>query len=105
RGRRHGGVARRPGAAIADPDGHRDWVRRAGLFAGAVASGPGLGGFGRYRRDRTGSFRPHRRDGDVGFVMLLAFPILLPLLTAIVLQLLPHRPKLLRLVAFAGALG
>ena len=37
--------------------------------------------------------------------MLLAFPILLPLLTAIVLQLLPHRPKLLRVVAFAGALG
>ena len=28
--------------------------------------------------------------------MLLAFPILLPLLTAIVLQLLPHRPELLR---------
>src|SRR5687768_13083583 len=37
--------------------------------------------------------------------MLLALPILLPLLTAIALQLLPHRPKLLRAVAFAGALG
>ena len=37
--------------------------------------------------------------------MLLALPILLPLLTAIALQLLPHRPKLLRTVAFAGALG
>ena len=37
--------------------------------------------------------------------MLLALPILLPLLTAIALQLLPQRPKLLRAIAFAGALG
>jgi len=37
--------------------------------------------------------------------MLLALPLLLPLLTAIALQLLPHRPKLLRSVAFGGALG
>jgi multicomponent Na+:H+ antiporter subunit D len=37
--------------------------------------------------------------------MLLALPILLPLSTAIALQLLPHRPKLLRFVAFGGALG
>ena len=37
--------------------------------------------------------------------MLLALPILLPLLTAIALQLLPHRPTLLRGVAFSGALG
>ena len=37
--------------------------------------------------------------------MLLALPILLPLATAIALQLLPHRPKLLRSVAFAGAVG
>jgi multicomponent Na+:H+ antiporter subunit D len=37
--------------------------------------------------------------------MLLALPILLPLATAIALQLLPHRPRLLRVVAFAGAMG
>ena len=37
--------------------------------------------------------------------MLLALPLLVPLVTAIVLQLLPHRPRLLRLAAFAGALG
>jgi multicomponent Na+:H+ antiporter subunit D len=37
--------------------------------------------------------------------MLLALPILLPLLTAIVLHLLPQRSRLLRVVAFAGALG
>ena len=37
--------------------------------------------------------------------MLLALPILLPLLTAIVLHLLPQRARLLRVVAFAGALG
>jgi multicomponent Na+:H+ antiporter subunit D len=37
--------------------------------------------------------------------MLLALPILLPLVTAIALHMLPHRPRLLRLVAFAGALG
>ena len=37
--------------------------------------------------------------------MLLALPILLPLATAIALHLLPHRPRLLRLVAFAGALA
>lgn len=37
--------------------------------------------------------------------MLLALPILLPLATAVLLQLLPHHPRLLRPVAFAGALG
>ena len=37
--------------------------------------------------------------------MLLVLPVLLPLATAIALQLLPHRPKLLRGVAFAGALA
>ena len=37
--------------------------------------------------------------------MLLALPILVPLVTGIALQLLPHRPPLLRGVAFAGALG
>lgn len=37
--------------------------------------------------------------------MLLALPILVPLVTAIALQLLPHQPRLLRRVAFAGALG
>lgn len=37
--------------------------------------------------------------------MLLALPILLPLATAIALQLLPYRPRLLRAVAFLGALG
>ncbi len=37
--------------------------------------------------------------------MLLALPILLPLAAAIALQLLPYRPRLLRPVAFAGALG
>jgi multicomponent Na+:H+ antiporter subunit D len=37
--------------------------------------------------------------------MLLALPVLVPLLTAIVLQLLPQRPRLLRLVAFAGSIG
>ena len=37
--------------------------------------------------------------------MLLALPLLVPLVTAIVLQFLPHRPRLLRLTAFAGALG
>jgi len=37
--------------------------------------------------------------------MLLALPILLPLLTAIVLHLLPQRSRLLRVVAFAGSLG
>jgi multicomponent Na+:H+ antiporter subunit D len=36
--------------------------------------------------------------------MLLVLPILVPLATAIALQLLPHRPRLLRWVAFAGAL-
>ena len=36
--------------------------------------------------------------------MLLALPILLPLLTAIVLHLLPQRSRLLRSVAFAGSL-
>lgn len=37
--------------------------------------------------------------------MLLALPILLPLLTAIVLHLLPQRARLLRVVAFAGSIG
>jgi len=37
--------------------------------------------------------------------MLLALPILLPLLTAIVLHLLPQGSRLLRVVAFAGSLG
>jgi multicomponent Na+:H+ antiporter subunit D len=37
--------------------------------------------------------------------MLLALPILLPLLTAIVLHLLPQRSRLLRAVAFTGSLG
>jgi multicomponent Na+:H+ antiporter subunit D len=37
--------------------------------------------------------------------MLLTLPILLPLLTAIVLHLLPQRSRLLRVVAFAGSLG
>src|SRR5688572_13179398 len=37
--------------------------------------------------------------------MLLVLPILLPLVTAIALQLLPHRPKLQRSVAFGGALA
>jgi len=37
--------------------------------------------------------------------MLLALPILLPLLTAIVLHLLPQRSRLLRAVAFCGSLG
>jgi len=37
--------------------------------------------------------------------MLLALPILLPLLTAIVLHLLSRRSRLLRVVAFAGSLG
>jgi multicomponent Na+:H+ antiporter subunit D len=36
--------------------------------------------------------------------MLLVLPIVVPLVTAIALQLLPHRPRLLRAVAFAGAL-
>jgi multicomponent Na+:H+ antiporter subunit D len=36
--------------------------------------------------------------------MLLVLPIVVPLATAIALQLLPHRPRLLRGVAFAGAL-
>jgi multicomponent Na+:H+ antiporter subunit D len=36
--------------------------------------------------------------------MLLVLPIVVPLTTAIALQLLPHRPRLLRTVAFAGAL-
>ncbi len=35
--------------------------------------------------------------------MLLALPILLPLVTAVTLQLLPQRARLLRVVAFAGA--
>jgi multicomponent Na+:H+ antiporter subunit D len=37
--------------------------------------------------------------------MLLALPILVPLLTAIVLHLLPPRSRLLRVVAFSGSLG
>jgi multicomponent Na+:H+ antiporter subunit D len=37
--------------------------------------------------------------------MLLALPILIPLLTAIVLHLLPQRSRLLRAVAFAGSLS
>jgi multicomponent Na+:H+ antiporter subunit D len=37
--------------------------------------------------------------------MLLALPILLPLLTAIVLHLMPQRSQLLRAVAFAGSLA
>jgi multicomponent Na+:H+ antiporter subunit D len=37
--------------------------------------------------------------------MLLALPILIPLLTAIVLHLLPQRSRLLRVVAFAGSVG
>src|SRR3954447_22086417 len=37
--------------------------------------------------------------------MLLALPILFPLLTAIVLHLLPQRGRLLRVVAFCGSLG
>ena len=36
--------------------------------------------------------------------MLLVLPIIVPLATAIALQLLPHRPRLLRGIAFAGAL-
>ena len=37
--------------------------------------------------------------------MLLALPILLPLMTAIVLHLLPQHSRLLRVVAFAGSLA
>jgi multicomponent Na+:H+ antiporter subunit D len=37
--------------------------------------------------------------------MLLALPILVPLLTAIALHLLPQRTRLLRVVAFSGSLG
>ena len=37
--------------------------------------------------------------------MLLALPLAVPLATAIALSLLPHRPRLLRGVAFAGALA
>ena len=37
--------------------------------------------------------------------MLLALPILVPLVTAVLLHLMPHRPKVLRLVAFSGALA
>ena len=37
--------------------------------------------------------------------MLLALPILLPLLTAILLHLLPQRSQLLRVVAFAGSVS
>jgi multicomponent Na+:H+ antiporter subunit D len=37
--------------------------------------------------------------------MLLAVPILLPLLTAILLHLLPQRSRLLRIVAFIGSAG
>ena len=37
--------------------------------------------------------------------MLLVLPILLPLATAVALQLLPHRSQLQRLVAFGGALA
>jgi multicomponent Na+:H+ antiporter subunit D len=37
--------------------------------------------------------------------MLLALPLLLPLLTAIALQLLPQRTRLLRVLAFAGAVA
>lgn len=37
--------------------------------------------------------------------MLLALPILLPLLTAIVLHLIPQRSRVLRVVAFAGSVG
>ena len=37
--------------------------------------------------------------------MLLALPILLPLATAVALQLLPHRPRVQRSVAFGGALA
>jgi len=37
--------------------------------------------------------------------MLLALPILLPLATAIVVHLAPHRPRLLRRIAFAGAIA
>ena len=36
--------------------------------------------------------------------MLLALPILVPLATAIALHLLPQRPRLMRAIAFAGAL-
>ena len=35
--------------------------------------------------------------------MLLALPILVPLLTAVVLHLLPQRGRLLRVVAFGGS--
>jgi multicomponent Na+:H+ antiporter subunit D len=37
--------------------------------------------------------------------MLLLLPILVPLATAIILQVLPHRPQLLRSVTFAGAVA
>jgi len=37
--------------------------------------------------------------------MLLVLPIVLPMATAIVLQLIPHRVRLSRALAFAGALG
>lgn len=37
--------------------------------------------------------------------MLLALPILLPLLTSVAVHMLPQRSRLLRLVAFAGSLG
>jgi multicomponent Na+:H+ antiporter subunit D len=37
--------------------------------------------------------------------MLLVLPILVPLLTAVLLQLMPHRPKILRAAAFGGALA
>jgi multicomponent Na+:H+ antiporter subunit D len=37
--------------------------------------------------------------------MMLVLPIVVPLTTAILLQIVPYRPRLLRLVAFAGALG
>ena len=48
---------------------------------------------------------PHGAVGQAGSrVMLLALPIVLPLATAIALHLLPQRSRLLRVVAFLGAL-
>ena len=87
------GSVRRSRSPVADPHSDCHRLRCARVCARAGSPRASIRRFRRHRHDRTGPA-----------VMLLALPILLPLGTAIALHLLPQRRRLLRVVAFAGAL-
>ena len=97
-----GGVLCRSGSPVTDSDRHR--IGFGVLAFSLVLARRFTSQRGRMTStDRTD--HPACRRGKVGPLMLLALPILLPLMTAVALQLLPHRSKLQRLVAFGGALA